>query len=231
MIRLPVVLKVAEAQAIAGPLTRTTTMPGFTYSLDARRCREGSRLRAVAGSTCSKCYALRGWYETRFVVQHAQQLRHAGLDHPRWADAMVTLISKHCRPPDHFFRWHDAGDLQSVDHLRRIVEVCTRTRHVNHWLPTREYADVEAFLRTGGQVPANLIIRLSANEIDAAPDFAPELAHLPTSTTQTEPGRIHNPVAGKTSIVCSAVETRRDTCGRCRACWDPRVTNVSYPLH
>ena len=37
-----------------------------------------------------------------------------------------------------YFRWHDSGDVQDLDHLRRIYEVCKLTPDVQHWMPTRE---------------------------------------------------------------------------------------------
>lgn len=226
MIRLPLLLSVRDAEAIAGTLSKPTAMPGYSYSLDAHRCREGSRLRAIPGSVCSDCYACRGAY----VMPHvpvAQQRRHNALDRPRWVDAMVVLVAHYCRPPDHYFRWHDSGDLQSVDHLRKIVAVCERTPTVKHWLPTREYDDVAAFLRGGDRSPENIVVRLSARMIDEAPDVPSKLAHLPTSTVHT----ISNPLPVKGSIVCRATTDGRDKCGRCRACWNPKVSNVSYRRH
>jgi hypothetical protein len=142
-----------------------------------------------------------------------------------------------------YFRWHDSGDLQGVWHLRNIVAVCERTPEVRHWLPTREYEMVAEFLDAGGVIPANLCIRLSALMIDSEPPWMLEgievrpgttiipagLANLPTSTVHT-PGA-GSPVTGKGAIECRAVELRENQCGSCRACWDVRVRNVSYPEH
>ena len=55
------------------------------------------------------------------------------------------------------FRWHDAGDVQDLDHLNKIFEVCRLTPTVRHWMPTRE-AWVKDHLK---DCPKNLIIRLS----------------------------------------------------------------------
>ena len=54
------------------------------------------------------------------------------LDHPQWVQAMVVLIDK--QP---WFRWHDSGDIQSLEHLEKIFEVCRLTPETSHWLPTR----------------------------------------------------------------------------------------------
>ena len=44
--------------------------------------------------------------------------RLESLKHPQWVEAMVALI--HGEP---WFRWHDSGDLQSPEHLKKIFEV------------------------------------------------------------------------------------------------------------
>lgn len=230
--RLPQAMTLAEAHAIAGAIGEPSKLPGYSYGLDARKCRTGSHLRNIPGSVCSGCYALKGWYGSWRPLKEGHRRRHAGLDDPRWVDAMARLIGHYCVPPEHYFRWHDSGDLQSVDHLARIVEVCERTPAVHHWLPTREYADVAAFLARGGTIPPNLVVRLSAHMIDTEPVVPPELAHLPTSTVQTFPsGSGVALVEGKGAIECRAIENRDNHCGPCRACWSPEVRNVSYPQH
>jgi hypothetical protein len=144
-------------------------MPGFSYGISAFKCQRGSELRSIPGSVCSACYARKDFYATYepLLIGHAR--RWDGLEHPRWVDAMVLLINRRCTPPQDYFRWHDSGDLQSVEHLARIVAVCAQTPEVKHWLPTREYAYVDGFLAAGGRVPENLTIRLSGEMIDAEP--------------------------------------------------------------
>jgi hypothetical protein len=256
-------LTLAAATMIAGSLGHPSKMPGYSYGLDAWRCHRGSVMVDVPGSVCSGCYARSDFYRTKREALIARERRHAGLDHPLWVEAMVTLIGHYCRGADlgelaelhgidlvdpaaerlAFFRWHDSGDLQSIDHLRRIVAVCERTPEVRHWLPTREYEIVAAFVEAGGVIPPNLVVRLSALMIDAEPPrpvpgvalragdvvIPDSIAHLPTSTVHT-PGGVA-PVTGKGAIVCRAVELRDNQCGPCRACWDRRVRNVSYGEH
>lgn len=224
-----------EAEATAGTLTKTTTMPGYSYGLDAHRRQRGAQLRNVPGSVCSDCYALKGFYP-HVNVQDSQAHRHASLRRPLWVDAMATLIAHYCQPDDRgrrFFRWHDAGDIQGVWHLRRIVRVCEQTPLVRHWLPTHEHDHVAAFLRAGGVFPENLVVRLSEDMMNTAPDLPTELQELPTSTVQTQPRRAGNPVKRSGSIVCPAVDEKRSACDDfgCRACWDPRKRNVSYLRH
>jgi hypothetical protein len=225
-------MTVKEAEAIAGTLGHPSKMPGYSYGISATKCHTGGQLRNVPGSVCSSCYALTDWYRSwrPLLLGHAR--RYDGLGHPRWIDAMVTMIAPRCTPPDNYFRWHDSGDLQGVWHLANIAEVCRRTPAVHHWLPTREYIYVAKYLARAS-LPDNLCVRLSAHMIDSEPVVPPELAHLPTSTVSTAPlsSMGIRVVDGKGSIECRAVEARDNRCGPCRACWDHRVSNVTYPQH
>lgn len=207
-------------------------MPGWSYGISAQKCHTGSKLRNVAGSVCSGCYAMTDWYRSWRPLLAGHARRYAGIFHPRWVDAMVAMIVPRCTPPDNYFRWHDSGDLQGVWHLENIAEVCKRTPLVNHWLPTREYGYVASYLAKH-ELPDNLCIRLSAHMIDSEPVLPPELVALPVSTVSSvstlKTGMAI--VEGKGSIECRAVSARNNVCGPCRACWDRRVTNVTYPQH
>jgi hypothetical protein len=230
---LPILMSLKEAVAIAGTLGHPSKMPGFSYGISAKHCLTGSKLRKVPGSVCSSCYAMTDWYRSwvPLLVGHAR--REHGLRHPRWVDAMVRQISNYCVDDDAFFRWHDSGDLQGLWHLENIVEVCRRTPAVHHWLPTREYELVSQFIASGKTIPDNLVIRLSAHMIDADPVVPQEINFLPTSTVSSVPQALLGVqiVEGKGSVECRAVEARDNKCGPCRACWDARVRNVSYPQH
>lgn len=226
-------LTIAGARSIAGALGHPSKMPGYSYGISATRCRTGGKLRGVPGSVCASCYALTDWYRTWRPLLEGHARRWAGLEHPLWIEAMVRLIGAACVGERRWMRWHDSGDLQGVWHLRNIAQVCRQTPDVAHWLPTREYEIVAAYLREGGELPPNLTVRLSAHMIDAEPVVPPELAHLPTSTVATV-SRYASGVAlveGRGSIECRAVAERDNKCGPCRACWSRDVRNVSYPAH
>lgn len=227
-------LTVRQAEKIAGTLGHPSKMPGFSYGISAVHCKTGGELRRVPGSVCSACYAMTDWYRSwiPLLVGHARRLR--GLRHPRWVDAMVKLISTKCVGDNAFFRWHDSGDLQGIWHLNRIARIATRTPKITHWLPTREYGLVRAFLANGTAIPDNLTIRLSAHMIDAEPVLPPELVGMPTSTVSTVSQYARGGarvVEEKGSVECRAVEARENKCGACRACWSRDVSNVSYPQH
>ena len=63
-------MKVSEAKKITGSMTRTSKMPGLSYSLPAWECQVGAKLRKVPGSVCAGCYALKGNY-TRYPALKA----------------------------------------------------------------------------------------------------------------------------------------------------------------
>jgi hypothetical protein len=109
-----------------------------------------------------------------------------------------------------FFRWHDSGDVQDVEHLQKIYEVCRLTPDVQHWMPTRE-AWVKPYLK---DAPDNLVIRFSMPMVNQ--EAAESWPH--TSTVVT---------SGRT---CPAPD-QDNACGSCRQCWDPNVKNIAYGQH
>ena len=195
-----------EAKEITGGLSAPSKMPGPAYNLPASQCITGAKLVKIPGSVCAGCYALKGRY--RFNnVQKALERRRAAIADPRWVNAMVALIAGH-----EYFRWHDSGDIQSPEHLIKIFEVCKATSGPTHWMPTRE-AQFLKFLDPD-IIPPNLIIRMSSHMINQGPvTFWPW-----TSTVSTE------------AFTCPASK-QGNKCRSCRACWDRKISNVTYPKH
>ena len=56
---------VKEAKKITDSLTRTSKMPGLSYSLPAWACQTGAKLRKIPTSPCFGCYAMKNNY-TRY---------------------------------------------------------------------------------------------------------------------------------------------------------------------
>jgi len=204
-----------EALEIIVSLGKPGKMPCKSYSISPLDCKTGGKLRSVENSVCSKCYALKGNY-CFDVVKTAHKKRKESLKNPQWVDAMVKVIGN-----DTFFRWHDSGDLQSLAHLKKIVKICELTPHCKHWLPTKEKTILKSFLRSGGIIPENLVIRLSAYIIDSGAPKAPN--GVLTST-------VHSKGAPFVGIECKAYK-QGGNCQECRACWDKTVSNVSYRKH
>ena len=197
-------MKVKEAQQYTGSMTRTSKMPGLSYSLPAWECKTGSKLRKIKNSVCSMCYALKGNYTRYKAIKAAQYVRLKTLTNKLWVEAFVVQIKR-----QEYFRWHDAGDVQNLEHLNKIFEVCEATPDTKHWMPTRE-AWIKDHL---DKKPANLVIRFSP------PMIGQENSSWPNSSMVVTEG-----------ASCPA-PSQGGKCGDCRACWDPLVKVVSYGKH
>jgi hypothetical protein len=285
---LPMDLDRARVIALGGAnrsLGQPSKMPGYSFGLSAFKCIRGDELAQDPHTACAHCYARSNFYLTYQEVLTAHELRLAGLTHPEWVTAMVTLILHHVDPKDPYFRWHDSGDLQGTWHLGNIAQVCRRTPQVRYWMPTHEPFMVRAYLdlvREGSAqpIPTNLCIRISADYIGQPPERIKGLEQFTTSTIHRGHGNRHVPQVSdrrSDSIECKSYERTKHKreqasarpvddgtldmfaalpttvpqepsveaksygrstdghsaglCGKCRACWDPRVRNVSYPIH
>jgi hypothetical protein len=204
------------ALSIVGGLSEPSKMPCYSFSIPAQKCITGMKLRDVDGSICNKCYALRGNY-LYSNVKNALARRFEGLSNPQWVEAMAFLINT--TEASGFFRWHDSGDIQSVAHLDRIIQVCKLTPEVKHWLPTREYSFISQWRAANGAFPSNLTIRLSALMMEAQPPTA-IAKRLGVATSGVS----------KVGFTCPS-SIQGNKCIRCRACWDSNVENVNYKRH
>jgi len=194
-----------EAKEITGGLSAPGKMPEGSYNLPAVACQTGAKLREIPGTPCWGCYAFKGRYNFP-NVKDALTRRLESLQHPQWIEAMTVLIKG-----KKFFRWHDSGDLQSVQHLINIMEVCKLTPGTMHWLPTQERQYLPL---SGNTVPDNLVIRLSGSKVDGPAPTA--WSH--TSTVVTKGATCPAPNQGK-------------KCRECRMCWTKSIKNVSYGKH
>ena len=199
-------MKTSEALQIIGGLSNTKKMDCFSYGLPALECKTGSKLRKIPGSTCYNCYALKGCYVFP-VVKEAQYRRLQATKGPQWVQAMAAAINS---KRSDWFRWHDSGDVQDLDHLNKIFEVCRLTPGKRHWLPTRE-----AWIRDHAKrFPKNLIVRLSMPMVDQTPAGS----WSNTSTVVTAGASCPAPLQG-------------GKCNDCRNCWNKKISNVSYGKH
>lgn len=231
-------MTIKAATEIAGTLGNPSKMPGRSYGLPAGGatwvaqcavddgrdvpptfgCAIGGILARLKGTTCFKCYALdRGNYRYG-SVRVAQMRRACGIFSADWVPAMVRLITARVDPEDPYFRWHDAGDLQGLWHLEKIVLVAILTPWVKHWIPSRELAVVLEWTAKNGEFPDNLAVRVSAIKVDGPPTNKVALTSTVNSETKAPGWQCPAPLQG-------------NACGPCRACWDNTVENVGYPLH
>jgi len=200
------IMNTKEAWALVGGLSKPSKMPGWSIGIPAKECKTGGKLQQVKGSVCYDCYALKGCYVFK-VVQEAQYRRLAAISNPLWVEAMATLINS--KKPD-VFRWHDSGDVQDLEHLNKIYEVCRATPSKKHWMPTRE-AWIKDHLQ---DKPNNLVIRFSAPMVDQrAPASWPNSSEVVNSNAS-----------------CPAPKQNNE-CRDCRQCWDASIKTVSYGKH
>ena len=194
-------MKVKEAIKITDSFTRTSKMPGLSYSLPAGSVRQGEAGKYQA--VCASCYALKGNYTRYKAIKAAQYRRLEAMKDPRCGCYGC------CDQAPKGFRWHDAGDVQSLEHLNNIYKICEATPETRHWLPTSE-----AWIKNElDRKPGNLVIRFSP------PMMGQRVDTWPNSSMVVEEG-----------ASCPAPK-QGGKCGSCRQCWDPAVKVVSYGKH
>lgn len=223
-------LSLTQALSITGSLSNTTKMPGYSTSTPAQACITGSKLRKIEGSVCEKCYAYRGNY-ARPNVRKALETRLAGITHPDWVAAMVVVIEHHCRKCP-YFRWHDSGDIQSEEHLGRIIQIAELLPRIKFWIPTRERQIVK---RVCSRItpPKNLVIQVSD------PLIREPRRHCSSSFTNTSGVAPRMPKdewsikvdGNKRALHHCPAPINEGQCGDCRACWDRRVKHVVFLQH
>ena len=201
---------------IIGGLSEPSKMPCFSWSIPAKFCKTGAKLRAIPGSICSKCYACKGMYGFP-VVRAALQRRFDGMDNPLWVEAFSTFLNEY--QTKKFFRFFDSGDIQSVENLQQIVRVCKACPSIKFWLPTHEFGFVAKWLGLYGAFPENLTVRLSAVMLNGAPPVA-LAARLGVQTSS----------AVTQGATCPA-PNQGGKCNECRLCWNKKVTNIAYLQH
>lgn len=192
--------------ALTGGLSDPSKMPCHSWSISAKICRTGSKLRKIKGSVCSSCYALKGRYIFKNVETAMQRRLNALRSDPiKWAAGIVASIRK---TGDTHFRWHDSGDLLGVNHFRLICLIAKYMPDVQFWIPTRE----KQYIR--GEIPSNIAVRVSAAMVGDTIDTG---SYLTSS------------VSSGVGFKCPS-STQDNKCGDCRACWSS-VANIDYVAH
>ncbi|MCV0393673.1 MAG: hypothetical protein K5790_10365 [Nitrosopumilus sp.] len=201
-----------KAIKVIGSLSKPSKIPTYGYALPVSTCNNGSKLHLEENTSCSCCYGFNGWYSQSWV-KIAMEKRSIAIFHQDWVDAMVYLIKYHEMKE---FRWHDTGDLVSVEHLSKIVCVAMKTRDTVHWLPTQEKEVLEEYWKSRGKIPLrkfvpNLKIRLSAIHINEFPDFkfAEKIGVLTSMVSD-----------GTSNVTFNCIASfQNNKCKDCRKCW------------
>ena len=213
LIQYAPIMTFEEAKLITGGLAQTSKMPCPSWGIPAKYCRTGQLLRKHPNTSCSKCYAMRGFMNG--FARGAYERRFENAYHPQWVEAMIWLISDSVSIRTPYFRWFCSGDLQSLQMLTNIVEVCEALPSITFWLPTQERRLIERWSQSGKSLPANLTIRFSSPFAIDSP--APRCDYPQSNVVTAEP-------------TCPASK-QQNRCLECRACWDRNVPLVSYLEH
>ena len=210
---------IKEAELAVGNLSRPSKMPSYAWSISARRCNVGSKLAKVKGSVCEGCYALKGRYMFS-NTQDALERRYNAWDSDRakWVDAMIYLMhNKQHIVNAGVFRFFDSGDIQGSAMLDDINTVAWASPTIRFWLPTKEYKLVKNYDK---EIAPNLVIRVSAPTVDKG--FS-GYTHIST---------VYNKDNIDTAEGHICPSSKQDNqCGSCRACWNDKVSEVSYIAH
>jgi|TARA_R100000482_G_C5116099_1_gene143164 hypothetical protein len=213
-------LKEAKEVTGGGVTNKNSKMPEYTYDLSAWNCKKGSKLIKIEGSTCQGCYAQKGNYlrykNGSIGKSHEKHLK--SLNNPLWSEGIAFQI-KHYKIK--FMRFHSSGDLQSYDHLKKIVKVAKLSPKTKFWIPTREIGFINQAKKEGLKIPNNLVFRISAPMKNGK---LRNETFKNTSSVITDNKFIGN------SWLCPAIK-QGGACLNCRKCWDSKVSDIAYPLH
>lgn len=225
-------MNIKDAIYLTGGLSRTSKMPCPSFGLHVSSCTTGQKLRKISHSVCSKCYAHKGRYLFKNVTNAGKErIKNitkaiATENQQIWVDAMVFLIKSKAAKSG-YFRWHDTGDIFSVEYLKMILDVVKATPEIKHFLPTKELSLVRTAKVLG--IPDNLNIRVSALLLNKLyKNIEPSAGITSSAVFKCETAERETELA-KLGHVCPGVRSHQ--CGECRACWDRNVGTVIYPQH
>ena len=230
-------MTIKEAVKITGGLSSPGKMPCRSFNLPALiTCPLGRELAKQPGTSCSDCYALKGRYyfsNVKAAMNRRYKLLKSAIKNPvkrwRWVQAMTFLINN--QSPK-YFRWHDSGDIFNADYLLMIFDVAYYTPRVHHWIPTKELALVSQHRHI---IPSNVTFRISSANQSRPLDTNLPVAHVEKMDDYGTPESIKR-VAAAGGLLCLAKarmkkKSAEQACGNCRACWDPNIKTIVYPLH
>ena len=213
---------IKEAEESVGGLSAPSKMPTYAWSISAKRCNIGSKLAKVEGTVCNKCYALKGMYQFP-QTQKALENRYGKWNNnrDRWVNAMTYLMhnKKHIVDTGHF-RWFDSGDIQGEAMLSDINTIAWSSPNIRFWLPTKEYKLVKSYSQKNDMAP-NLIIRVSNPNVNSS--TLNGYNHISTVYSK-------DMLENSEGYICPASKQNNE-CRDCRACWNDKVSEVSYIAH
>jgi hypothetical protein len=213
-----------------GGLSKPSKMPWYSYSIPPKFCITGSKLVDILNSVCYGCYATKNTYLYKSTV-NAMQRRYNKINDPKWVEYFSKLLNylalKEKNKDKLYFRWHDAGDIQSIEHLKKIIEIAILCPTIKFWLPTREYTIVNQLINSGVEIPNNLNIRLSAHMVGQRIDSKNGIFKQLTNSMVFEKNNAQN----DSSVSYCPSSKQNGKCLDCRNCWDSSIKTIAYLKH
>lgn len=208
-------------------LTKTSAMPGSSFSLPARRSCPGAVFSP--GSVCAVCYAdRRGRY--RWPTVTAAQAQRLAWTMDALADGSFasTLIEHISRRPDPYFRIHDSGDFYSVAYVEAWITITCALPSVRFWAPTHSWA-LQGRQRPDGDPLLEALRRLDALPNVAVRPSAVRLGDPPPEIPGLSAGSAVS--TDRAIATCPKSLQKPSNCGPCRRCWDEPRIPVTYLKH
>jgi hypothetical protein len=216
-------LTLKKAKEIVGLIShQNSKLNCANFSFPSTRCNQGNILKNINNSVCSKCYSdgiEKRWKCTINAWENNYQ-KYINSNREEWVTAFSLLLNSAVKKTtnENLFRWFPSGDIPDEEFLIRAIEIAKLNKHINFWLPTKEYNLIKNFNYT---IPDNLTIRLSCFMINEKPNFD---IKIPTSSVSTK----DNP--NKLKGNCQAT-FNKTSCDGCTNCWNKKVKNINYLLH
>jgi hypothetical protein len=149
-------------------------MPWLSFNLPAQECKTGRTLKNNPKSMCSDdiCYVKHP--PTRYINKNVQAVLYENfknINNDGWADSFIYLLNEakekdRNKKESNYFRWFDAGDIQSKKQLAKIAYIAFCIPDIDFWVSTHEFKIVQSYVRSGSLIPENLRIRISDAEIN-----------------------------------------------------------------
>ena len=127
-----------------------------------------------------------------------------------------------------YMRWHDSGDIQGPQHLALLADIARATPTVNHWIPTKEWSHVADYIKAGGVLPENMMVRMSMPNVGQGARLPKILQGNPQIATSTVGRSQLDP--NYDGYICPASMEDSEGCigEECNACWQTDFGNIDY---
>lgn len=217
---------IKQANENIGGLSDAGKMPALSWNIPVEYCDTGSVLIEVEGSACFGCYADNGRYKFSNVKNALENRYQKYLSNRKlWVESVVFILNNSKlmqRVP--FFRWFDAGDIIDLQHLSDIYDICRKTPHINHWLPTKEWQHKKQFVNK----PENLTIRVSSPFKNKP--FKPNQHQTHSVVLTKDEFSLHKDNKESGIYFCPS-GSQGGQCQECRACWNENIECIAYEYH